>query len=176
MYAWEISDQLLQLKQDVESCYFAAQTMKMKIQTSFYELPPETHNALRDSLLTHIQNLKELSPIIVTQVGPAAAAAASVGARSFGGSNPSRLLSLSWRWPSQISPFRWPPGREVSTRSSRSKHRPSPGPAHTCAVSRCVSERCRWLLSVSAPQVQQRHHLHAVSHRDPHSPARRSPQ
>ncbi|KAG7215102.1 hypothetical protein INR49_022779 [Caranx melampygus] len=62
MYAWEISDQLLQLKQDVESCYFAAQTMKMKIQTSFYELPPETHNALRDSLLTHIQNLKDLSP------------------------------------------------------------------------------------------------------------------
>jgi len=68
MYAWEISDQLLQLKQDVESCYFAAQTMKMKIQTSFYELPPETHNALRESLLTHIQNLKDLSPIIVTQV------------------------------------------------------------------------------------------------------------
>lgn len=68
MYAWEISDQLLQLKQDVESCYFAAQTMKVKIQTSFYELPPETHNALRDSLLTHIQNLKDLSPIIVTQV------------------------------------------------------------------------------------------------------------
>lgn len=68
MFAWEISDQLLQLKQDVESCYFAAQTMKMKIQTSFYELPPETHNALRDSLLTHIQNLKDLSPIIVTQV------------------------------------------------------------------------------------------------------------
>lgn len=68
MYAWEISDQLLQLKQDVESCYFAAQTMKMKIQTSFYELPTETHNALRDSLLTHIQNLKDLSPIIVTQV------------------------------------------------------------------------------------------------------------
>lgn len=71
MFAWEISDQLLQLKQDVESCYFAAQTMKMKIQTSFYELPPETHNALRDSLLTHIQNLKDLSPIIVTQVSPA---------------------------------------------------------------------------------------------------------
>uniref|UniRef100_A0A3P8V3X5 Transportin 3 n=1 Tax=Cynoglossus semilaevis TaxID=244447 RepID=A0A3P8V3X5_CYNSE len=65
MYAWEVSDQLLQLKQDVESCYFAAQTMKMKIQTSFYELPPETHNALRDSLLTHIQNLKDLSPIII---------------------------------------------------------------------------------------------------------------
>ncbi|KAM4570059.1 transportin-3 isoform 1-T1 [Odontesthes bonariensis] len=73
MYAWEISDQLLQLKQDVESCYFAAQTMKMKIQTSFFELPPETHNALRDSLLTHIQNLKDLSPIIVTQLALAIA-------------------------------------------------------------------------------------------------------
>ncbi len=68
MYAWEIADQLLQLKQDVESCYFAAQTMKVKIQTSFYELPPETHTSLRDSLLSHIQNLKDLSPIIVTQV------------------------------------------------------------------------------------------------------------
>uniref|UniRef100_A0A7N8YII9 Transportin-3 n=1 Tax=Mastacembelus armatus TaxID=205130 RepID=A0A7N8YII9_9TELE len=73
MYAWEISDQLLQLKQDVESCYFAAQTMKVKIQTSFYELPPETHNSLRDSLLTHIQNLKDLSPIIVTQLALAIA-------------------------------------------------------------------------------------------------------
>ncbi|MGH0142088.1 UNVERIFIED_CONTAM: hypothetical protein FKN15_075373 [Acipenser sinensis] len=68
MYAWEIADQLLQLKQDVESCYFAAQTMKMKIQTSFYELPAETHISLRDSLLSHIQNLKDLSPVIVTQV------------------------------------------------------------------------------------------------------------
>uniref|UniRef100_A0A8C9R4F9 Transportin-3 n=1 Tax=Scleropages formosus TaxID=113540 RepID=A0A8C9R4F9_SCLFO len=68
MYAWEISDQLLQLKQDVESCYFAAQTMKMKIQTSFYELPAETHIALRDSLLSHIKNLKDLSPVIITQL------------------------------------------------------------------------------------------------------------
>ncbi|MFT7814910.1 transportin-3 [Arapaima gigas] len=73
MYAWEISDQLLQLQQDVESCYFAAQTMKMKIQMSFYELPSETHNALRDSLLSHIQNLKDLSPIIITQLALAIA-------------------------------------------------------------------------------------------------------
>ncbi|KPP76261.1 transportin-3-like [Scleropages formosus] len=73
MYAWEISDQLLQLQRDVESCYFAAQTMKMKIQMSFYELPAETHIALRDSLLSHIQNLKELSPIIITQLALAIA-------------------------------------------------------------------------------------------------------
>lgn len=69
VHAWEISDQLLQIHQDVESCYFAAQTMKMKIQTSFYELPTDSHASLRDSLLSHIQNLKDLSPVIVTQVG-----------------------------------------------------------------------------------------------------------
>ncbi|XP_048864276.1 transportin-3-like isoform X2 [Brienomyrus brachyistius] len=73
MYAWEISDQLLQLQQDVESCYFAAQTMKMKIQTSFYELPAETYTALRDSLLSHIQRLRDLSPVIVTQLALAIA-------------------------------------------------------------------------------------------------------
>lgn len=43
--------------------------MKMKIQTSFYELPTDSHASLRDSLLSHIQNLKDLSPVIVTQVG-----------------------------------------------------------------------------------------------------------
>uniref|UniRef100_A0A671FQJ0 Transportin 3 n=1 Tax=Rhinolophus ferrumequinum TaxID=59479 RepID=A0A671FQJ0_RHIFE len=73
VHAWEISDQLLQIRQDVESCYFAAQTMKMKIQTSFYELPTDSHASLRDSLLTHIQNLKDLSPVIVTQLALAIA-------------------------------------------------------------------------------------------------------
>ncbi|XP_059842985.1 transportin-3 [Hypanus sabinus] len=73
VYAWEIADQLLQLQQEVELCYFAAQTMKMKIQTSFNELPPETHASLRDSLLTHIQNLKDVSPVIVTQLALAIA-------------------------------------------------------------------------------------------------------
>ena len=68
MFAWEISDQLLHMRRDVESCYFAAQTMKMKIQYAFYELPADTHVSLRDSLLTHIENLQEVSPVIVTQV------------------------------------------------------------------------------------------------------------
>ena len=35
VYAWTISDQLLQRKVDVETCYFAAQTMRSKIQYSF---------------------------------------------------------------------------------------------------------------------------------------------
>lgn len=94
MYAWEISDQLLQLKQDVESCYFAAQTMKMKIQTSFFELPPESHNALRDSLLSHIQNLKDLSPIIVTQVS-GLANRVRTSCRQLALMSP--VLCLSWR-------------------------------------------------------------------------------
>lgn len=134
MYAWEISDQLLQLKQDVESCYFAAQTMKMKIQTSFYELPPETHNALRDSLLTHIQNLKDLSPIIVTQVrnGPVSGRVLVMfeetsvcvnllsERRASDRSLVSHVMSVlcpSWRWPLPIWLFRWPLGKDAFTHS-----------------------------------------------------------
>ncbi len=32
VYAWQISDQILQLNKDVESCYFAAQTMRTKVE------------------------------------------------------------------------------------------------------------------------------------------------
>lgn len=73
MFSWQISDQLLRLQRDIESCYFAAQTMKMKIQYSFYELPPEMHSSLRDSLLTHLESLKDLSQAIVTQLALAVA-------------------------------------------------------------------------------------------------------
>uniref|UniRef100_A0A803TZ97 Transportin-3 n=1 Tax=Anolis carolinensis TaxID=28377 RepID=A0A803TZ97_ANOCA len=47
--------------------------MKMKIQTSFYELPTDSHVSLRDSLLSHIQNLKDMSHVIVTQLALAIA-------------------------------------------------------------------------------------------------------
>lgn len=40
---WEIADQLLLLKRDVETSYFAAQTMQNKIRYSFDELPEDTH-------------------------------------------------------------------------------------------------------------------------------------
>jgi hypothetical protein len=43
VFAWQIADQLLQHSQDVESCYFAAQTMRTKIQLAFHELPPDSH-------------------------------------------------------------------------------------------------------------------------------------
>ena len=57
VFAWTISDQLLQRQLDVETCYFAAQTMRSKIQYSFHELPAEAHVSLRNSLLDHLTGL-----------------------------------------------------------------------------------------------------------------------
>ncbi|XP_015116799.1 transportin-3 [Diachasma alloeum] len=69
VYAWKISDEMLQQKRDLESCYFAAQTMRTKIQLSFHELPTESHTSLRDSLLNHISQINEhTNSIIVTQL------------------------------------------------------------------------------------------------------------
>lgn len=60
---------MLQQKRDLESCYFAAQTMRTKIQMSFHELPAESHNSLRDSLMEHISQVNDATnTVIVTQV------------------------------------------------------------------------------------------------------------
>lgn len=64
-----MADLLLQQKHDLHSCYFAAQTLRNKIQTSFHELPISAHESLRDSLLEHIHSIdNETNPIIVTQL------------------------------------------------------------------------------------------------------------
>ncbi|XP_035206392.1 transportin-3-like, partial [Stegodyphus dumicola] len=69
VYAWKIADELLLQRGDLESCYFAAQTMRTKIQFSFHELPVESHSSLRDSLLNHISHVtSETSPVILTQL------------------------------------------------------------------------------------------------------------
>lgn len=69
MYAWKIADEILHQQSDIESCYFAAQTMRTKIQLSFHELPTEAHTSLRDSLMEHISKINEsTSSVIVTQV------------------------------------------------------------------------------------------------------------
>ncbi len=105
VHAWKISDELLHRKVDVESCYFAAQTMRTKIQvrkreenlrpeggkgehsemlfftylvffsqTSFSELPPDSHASLRDSLLEHVNNVDEsTNSVIATQLSVAVA-------------------------------------------------------------------------------------------------------
>uniref|UniRef100_T1J5F3 Importin N-terminal domain-containing protein n=1 Tax=Strigamia maritima TaxID=126957 RepID=T1J5F3_STRMM len=53
--AWKLSDELLQQNNlNVESYYFAAQTLRSKIQFSFHELPSTSHHLLRDSLIQHI--------------------------------------------------------------------------------------------------------------------------
>lgn len=68
IFAWETADQLLQLKNDVESTYFAAQTMRTKILYSFQELPANTRDSLKASLLTHIENFCGFSPAITIQL------------------------------------------------------------------------------------------------------------
>uniref|UniRef100_A0A6P7FJC4 Transportin-3 isoform X1 n=1 Tax=Diabrotica virgifera virgifera TaxID=50390 RepID=A0A6P7FJC4_DIAVI len=69
VHAWTVADELLHLKRDLESCYFAAQTMRTKIHQSFHELPLEVHTSLRDSLLEHIGQINEATnTVIVTQL------------------------------------------------------------------------------------------------------------
>lgn len=69
VHAWEVSNELLQRKLDLESCYFAAQTMRTKIQCAFHELPPASHQSLRDSLLGHISLItQDTNQTIVTQL------------------------------------------------------------------------------------------------------------
>lgn len=69
VYSWKVADEMLHQKRDLESCYFAAQTMRTKIQLSFHELPAEAHNSLRDSLMEHIGQVNDATnTVIVTQV------------------------------------------------------------------------------------------------------------
>ncbi|XP_063222525.1 transportin-3 [Bacillus rossius redtenbacheri] len=69
VFAWKIADEMLHHKRDLESCYFAAQTMRTKIQLSFHELPSDAHVSLRDSLLEHIGQVNDATnTVIVTQL------------------------------------------------------------------------------------------------------------
>ncbi|XP_058057356.1 transportin-3 isoform X2 [Anopheles bellator] len=74
IHSWKIADELLQQKHDLNSCTFAAQTMRNKIQTSFHELPETAHESLRQSLLEHISHITlETKSVIVTQLSLALA-------------------------------------------------------------------------------------------------------
>lgn len=59
LYAWKVADELLLRKENVESCYFAAQTLRIKLQHSFAELPAEAYVSLKDSLLVHLSTIQE---------------------------------------------------------------------------------------------------------------------
>lgn len=69
VYSWKVADEILQEKRNLESCYFAAQTMRSKVQQSFHELPLESHISLRDSLIEHLGQVnEETNTVIVTQL------------------------------------------------------------------------------------------------------------
>lgn len=86
IYAWEISDHLLRDRRNIESCYFAAQTMRSKIQYAFHELPESSYSSLQESLKSHLRNCDvNVNRAIVTQL-----------ALAFADLN---LQVLSWRIP-----------------------------------------------------------------------------
>ncbi|KAJ8730493.1 hypothetical protein PYW08_001906 [Mythimna loreyi] len=74
IHSWKIADELLQQKKDMNSCYFAAQTMRSKVQHSLSELPPEALVSLRDSLVAHLERTSpETSASVLTQLSLALA-------------------------------------------------------------------------------------------------------
>ncbi|VDL18408.1 unnamed protein product [Hymenolepis diminuta] len=66
VYAWEIADKLLYLNRDLNSSYFGAQTIRIKIQMYFAELPPSSHEGLKDSLLNHVKKITKETPKSIT--------------------------------------------------------------------------------------------------------------
>lgn len=66
VYAWKIADDLLIAKYDIESCYFAAQTLRTKIQYCFNELPSESYSSLKDSIINHLKQIPET--VVQTQL------------------------------------------------------------------------------------------------------------
>jgi hypothetical protein len=69
-HAWQVADGCLQQKISKEVSFFAAQTMRRKIQSYFHELPAESHAQLRASLLAQLQSFgsTEGNKIVVTQL------------------------------------------------------------------------------------------------------------
>lgn len=57
--AWQVADQILSSPDaPAEFRFFAAQTMRTKLQFDFYELPAESYLSLRDSLIAHIDRFR----------------------------------------------------------------------------------------------------------------------
>ncbi|VVD03314.1 unnamed protein product [Leptidea sinapis] len=74
IHSWKIADELLQEKKNVHTCYFAAQTMRSKVQHNLSELPEDSIVSLRDSLITHLESVSpDVSTAILTQLSLALA-------------------------------------------------------------------------------------------------------
>jgi transportin-3 len=64
--AWQVCDQILShADTPVQFRFFAAQTMRTKVQFDFYELPSDSYANLRDTLLSHVDKFRapECQPI-----------------------------------------------------------------------------------------------------------------
>jgi len=64
--AWQVADKILSSGDSpVQYRFFAAQTLRTKVQFDFYELPEGSYGSLRDSLLNHIDRFRapECQPI-----------------------------------------------------------------------------------------------------------------
>lgn len=69
VHAWYITDQILHTDKNEQVLFFAAQTIRTKIQYNFHELPVDSHESLRNSLLDHLDILSQSSFITVqTQI------------------------------------------------------------------------------------------------------------
>ena len=73
--AWQVADQLLAQPAGAGATstllpehIFAAQTMRTKIQYDWAELPPQSHAALRDSLLAHAVRFSAGPQVVLTQL------------------------------------------------------------------------------------------------------------
>lgn len=66
VHAWTISNSLLHDKRNMECWLFGAQTLRNKIQTSFRELPADSHQSLRDSMLILLKQINEATPSLIT--------------------------------------------------------------------------------------------------------------
>ena len=70
--AWTVADGLLLLPAEQvgngSAHVFAAQTLRAKIQYDWAELPPQSHAALRDSLLAHAVRYSAGPQVVLTQL------------------------------------------------------------------------------------------------------------
>ncbi|CAK1540804.1 unnamed protein product [Leptosia nina] len=74
IHSWKIADELLQQKKSFSSCYFAAQTMRSKVQHNLSELPDDAVMSLRDSLISHLESVvPDVNTAILTQLSLALA-------------------------------------------------------------------------------------------------------
>eukprot|EP00800_Vazella_pourtalesii_P007786 TRINITY_DN2075_c0_g2_i1.p1 TRINITY_DN2075_c0_g2~~TRINITY_DN2075_c0_g2_i1.p1 ORF type:complete len:198 (-),score=37.92 TRINITY_DN2075_c0_g2_i1:125-718(-) len=73
VFGWEIADVLLKLNRNEHSSHFAACTMKYKIKEHFDEIPVESHNALKESLISNALNMTNSAKSVTMQLGLALA-------------------------------------------------------------------------------------------------------